>query len=327
MISSHFENIRNKILTELEKANDEIIIAVYWFTNHQLFNMLMHKLSNNVWVELIIHNDFINNRDTGLNFQSFIDKGGKFYFSDSKNPMHNKFCIIDRKVLINGSYNWTYFAEEKNRENILVIQNEPKIISEFRDEFYRLKNNTFAIEEIGRITIFDSHEFNIFSAHDYLLNDLLYQAQETGNNKLVEQAINFSKNKIETKGLASKLGLVGQRTINHSLGIELENNSIEQIVEAGSILPFSFTKTLFNSVDNQKEIKSKLVYGESEHADKNQSLIDFNFDKFPLKPRKKSRIRFNIHIDYAGTLKLEIYSLDTGEKMNIEKDINFLILG
>jgi phosphatidylserine/phosphatidylglycerophosphate/cardiolipin synthase-like enzyme len=78
--------------------------------------------------ELIIHNDYINNRETGLPFQKFIDAGGKFYFSDEENPMHNKFCIIDNQVLINGSYNWTYYAESKNRENVLIIKDEKDVI-------------------------------------------------------------------------------------------------------------------------------------------------------------------------------------------------------
>ena len=55
-------------------------------------------------------------------FQKFIDIGGHFYFSDTRNPMHNKFCVIDNKVLINGSYNWTYYAEDRNRENILILK-------------------------------------------------------------------------------------------------------------------------------------------------------------------------------------------------------------
>ena len=120
MVSVQFENIRKTILSELEVASEEIIVAVYWFTNQELFDKLIEKLASGVRVQVIIHNDYINNRDTGLPFQSIIDEGGEFYFSDSYNPMHNKFCVIDSKVLINGSYNWTYYAENRNRENNLL---------------------------------------------------------------------------------------------------------------------------------------------------------------------------------------------------------------
>ena len=108
MVKAHFENIRQNILDELDKATEKIMVAVYWFTNQTLFQKLMTKVTDGLQVELIIHNDYINNREAGLSFQSFIDLGGEFYFSDTFNPMHNKFCVIDNKVLINGSYNWTY---------------------------------------------------------------------------------------------------------------------------------------------------------------------------------------------------------------------------
>ena len=121
MVNTYFNNIRSHILNELEAAEKVIWVAVYWFTNQELFNKLLYKLNQGVKVELIIHNDYINNRDTGLAFQKLIEAGCSFYFSDDDNPMHNKFCIIDQKVLINGSYNWTYYAESKNSENILII--------------------------------------------------------------------------------------------------------------------------------------------------------------------------------------------------------------
>ena len=105
MVTAHFKNIRQNIIDNLDNATDEIIVAMYWFTNHDLFNKLCEKIQDGINVKIIIHNDFINNRDAGLNFQHFIDLGGHFYFSDPNNPMHNKFCVIDNKVLINGSYN------------------------------------------------------------------------------------------------------------------------------------------------------------------------------------------------------------------------------
>lgn len=89
MVKAYFDNIRYNILEELDKATESIVVAVYWFTNQTLFQKLMTKVSAGLKVELIIHNDYINNREAGLAFQNFIDLGGEFYFSDTFNPMHN----------------------------------------------------------------------------------------------------------------------------------------------------------------------------------------------------------------------------------------------
>ena len=71
-------NIRSLILDEVHKASVNLKVAVYWFTNHDLFDLLYQKQLDGVPCELIIHNDYINNRDTGLPFQKLIDAGGKF---------------------------------------------------------------------------------------------------------------------------------------------------------------------------------------------------------------------------------------------------------
>ena len=45
--------------------------------------------------------------------------------------MHNKFAIIDGKLLINGSFNWTYQATKKNFENVVVTNNE-SLVNQFQ---------------------------------------------------------------------------------------------------------------------------------------------------------------------------------------------------
>ena len=95
MVQAYFKNIRSSIIKEIFLAKETINIAVYWFTNHELFDMIYQKQLSGVQCQLIIHNDYINNRNTGLPFQKFINAGGKFFFSDEENPMHNKFCLID----------------------------------------------------------------------------------------------------------------------------------------------------------------------------------------------------------------------------------------
>ena len=44
MVEAHFHNIRHTILQELQKANVSIKVAVYWFTNKDLFDILHQKL-------------------------------------------------------------------------------------------------------------------------------------------------------------------------------------------------------------------------------------------------------------------------------------------
>ena len=56
---------------------------------------------------------------------------------NSPHHMHNKFALIDRRVLLNGSFNWTRSAVLNNRENV-VISTSPALIGAFQAEFDKL---------------------------------------------------------------------------------------------------------------------------------------------------------------------------------------------
>jgi len=51
--------------------------------------------------------------------------------------MHNKFAIIDNRILLTGSYNWTFSANHRNDENLMVI-NDPVVISRYQNYFEKL---------------------------------------------------------------------------------------------------------------------------------------------------------------------------------------------
>ncbi len=51
--------------------------------------------------------------------------------------MHHKFAVVDGRLLITGSLNWTLTAVQSNMENVLVTE-EPDLVQPFIKEFHRL---------------------------------------------------------------------------------------------------------------------------------------------------------------------------------------------
>ncbi|KFV50940.1 Mitochondrial cardiolipin hydrolase, partial [Tyto alba] len=51
--------------------------------------------------------------------------------------MHHKFAIVDGRMLITGSLNWTTQAIQNNRENVLVME-DAEYVKPFLDEFERI---------------------------------------------------------------------------------------------------------------------------------------------------------------------------------------------
>jgi len=119
--TAYFKNIRAEILKQLEKAESSIWAAIAWVTDKEIFDTLIEKLSQGVEVKLIIRKDAINFNANALPWEEFLSYGGELFGLDT---LHHKFAVIDGIHLINGSYNWTYFAERRNQENILVIEDD-----------------------------------------------------------------------------------------------------------------------------------------------------------------------------------------------------------
>lgn len=137
-IDVHFVQIQKTIIEQIELAQFTIWVAVAWFTDGDLFKHLVAKKQQGINVQLIIIDDQIN-RDSGLNYESEFETYRIKKSSLFGNIMHNKFCVIDIKTVIHGSYNWTKRAKY-NRENIAVASSH-EVAERFSEEFIKLKKS------------------------------------------------------------------------------------------------------------------------------------------------------------------------------------------
>lgn len=60
--------------------------------------------------------------------------------------MHNKYCIIDNKIVITGSFNWSYQAANYNFENIVVIES-PEVAEKFKIQFFKIKKYAIPLQK------------------------------------------------------------------------------------------------------------------------------------------------------------------------------------
>lgn len=325
MLEAHFENIRQQILQELEEAQSSIVVAVYWFTNLELFDKLLQKQKMGVAVQLIIHNDYINNRYTGLPFQQLIDNGSQFYFSNELNPMHNKFCIIDEKVLVNGSYNWTYFAENKNRENILIIKNEETVVAAFVKEFKCLVKLLKPERKIEPLTSFEAHENNQLNTKEYLAHDILFQAKATNQQELVKKAFELAPSNVNVQRVANELDLIKKYRLKHSVVVSLIHDGVKCIAQKGALLPATFSTVIRTASNSQPKSQTDILYGEHNKASKNTLIKSMQLDGLPLKPAGEAKVKLSFTLNVKGQMRIEKMSLDTGIKEEWAQDARWLI--
>lgn len=150
---SDADEILSRIKTELLNAQSEILVAMAWFTNPELFDILEKKAAEKVNISLIISDQPDNEK---LNFESLRKMGVKF--NRIKNigygMMHLKFCIIDRQIAISGSYNWSNNA--KNNHEQVLVTTFPKTVDELVTTFFKIENrieklnNGISMEDIEK---------------------------------------------------------------------------------------------------------------------------------------------------------------------------------
>ena len=103
-ITTSFEGIEDIIIADIKSAKEEILLAVVWFTNKRIFDVLTEKMESDkkFSAKLVVINDNINNRIGGIDFQKFISLGGVFFFAEKNIPMHNKYIVIDFQLVTTG---------------------------------------------------------------------------------------------------------------------------------------------------------------------------------------------------------------------------------
>lgn len=178
-IKPYFEKIEDVIIEDIKASKAQLLIAVAWFTNHKIFNAIIDKLDGNDGfnAKLIVINDNINNRPGGLDFQKFVSAGGSFYFAEKNIPMHNKYMVIDSDIVITGSYNYTYYAETLNDENIVRIDGNKGIVQLYADNFNRLVEKKPEVTSVKEYLSVNNPAIDLFSYNNYALKDISLQSQ------------------------------------------------------------------------------------------------------------------------------------------------------
>ena len=135
------------ILREIEQAKNELLVAVYAFTSEDLAAALVQAKKRGIIVQVVVDREF--------DLANEKSSKGKFFdtqkiplrrISGMKSPgaekdsglMHQKFAVIDRKIVFSGSYNWTRSADNSNDENLLLFRDAGPLAEEYRKAFFRL---------------------------------------------------------------------------------------------------------------------------------------------------------------------------------------------
>jgi hypothetical protein len=303
----YLTDIGDKILEELAKSKNQVIVAMAWFTNPYLFEGLLECQKRGVLVKLIILDDAINrNDDFGLDFNPFICKYGELrLYSTSDHFMHNKYCVIDDTIAITGSYNWTKYAETRNLENILITDNHESIVS-YKKGFQKMWDS------LSPITTYEQIPASSITRDSYSGNYMEYEYERTFC-RVSQMNIKTPFTTLAVREIANRQNPTSKYYIGLHAHVSGDDNGMKTLICKGDKLPSTIALTAWNNKDNITDIPCEIYYGDNPNTIVgNTKLVSLNL-KVP--PRKTGELHFKTSITLVdnGYLHLAFTCVETGE--------------
>ena len=126
---------KNAIIHNIKQAQETVEICVFTISDNDIARQILASHKKGIHIKVITDDNKIN--DVGSDILEMYDAGIPVRVDGTRSLMHNKFCIIDKQIIITGSYNWTNSAADRNFENIL-INNDFKVVKSYQQEFEHL---------------------------------------------------------------------------------------------------------------------------------------------------------------------------------------------
>ena len=121
------------ILSQINRAKTEILIQAYSFTSKPIARALIQAKKRGVKIIAVLDKS---NRTQKYSAATFLKNMEIPVFIDDKHAIaHNKIMIIDNRVVITGSFNFSMATETKNAENLLILDDLPDLTRAYRDNF------------------------------------------------------------------------------------------------------------------------------------------------------------------------------------------------
>lgn len=127
------EDCTERLVRLLDGAQREILVQAYSFTSAPIAKALRDAHRRGVSLLVLLDKS---QRAERYSSADFLAHSGIPVFIDAAHAIaHNKVMLIDGATLVTGSFNFTKAAQERNAENLLVLQRDAGLLRRYRENF------------------------------------------------------------------------------------------------------------------------------------------------------------------------------------------------
>ena len=137
---SPIESCDQKLISVINTAKKTLDIAIFSITHPEIAESIVKAKQRGVKVRMVV--DKGQSSGTRSQTDELVSSQVSIKIGNSGKIMHDKYCIIDNKILETGSFNYTMNATLFNTENQIYITDK-KVIKKYKVNFERLWDEAF----------------------------------------------------------------------------------------------------------------------------------------------------------------------------------------
>jgi phosphatidylserine/phosphatidylglycerophosphate/cardiolipin synthase-like enzyme len=130
------DGVADHIYEILTNAEESIYFLAFSFTTDEFGEAIRMQAENGLTVAGVMEEQQVKS-NIGTEYDFFKQAGLDVLLDGNEGQMHHKTMIVDGKIVITGSYNFSRSAETRNDENVIIFHNE-KIADFYLQEFQRV---------------------------------------------------------------------------------------------------------------------------------------------------------------------------------------------
>ena len=139
-----WDDAEGALVRVLGEARQSIHVQAYLLTSRSIAKALQEAQARGVAVEVLADREMLEKSDKSL-LPQLVEGGIPVWLETRYAAAHNKIILIDAAqadaVVITGSYNFSWSAQARNAENLLILRGNPTLVRRYLDNWRRHRDD------------------------------------------------------------------------------------------------------------------------------------------------------------------------------------------
>jgi phosphatidylserine/phosphatidylglycerophosphate/cardiolipin synthase-like enzyme len=136
------------IVRTIDAARSQVLMQAFSFTHRDIADALIRAHRRGLDVQIIADREQSDSMGSAA-LQSVVDAGLPVFMDAEHSAAHNKVIVVDhdarQSALVTGSFNFTFAAQNRNAENVLVLRGNPELTEAFYANWQQHREHAVAV--------------------------------------------------------------------------------------------------------------------------------------------------------------------------------------